>query len=75
VARRPRATARARGRAIAFYTSGKFIGLALFTSVLSWLQTVLTWHWTFILTGIVDIVWASIWRFVYRVPRDKPGVN
>lgn len=64
-----------RGRVIAFYTSGQFIGLALLTPVLSWLQTVLTWHWVFILTGAVGIVWAGIWWFVYREPRDKSGIN
>ncbi|WP_167197121.1 MFS transporter [Brevibacterium pigmentatum] len=66
---------RERGRVIAFYTSGQFIGLALLTPVLSWLQTVLTWHWVFILTGVVGIIWAGIWWFVYREPRDKAGVN
>jgi len=66
---------RERGRVIAFYTSGQFIGLALLTPVLSWLQTVLTWHWVFILTGVVGIIWAAIWWFVYREPRDKAGVN
>ncbi|MGN6035148.1 MFS transporter [Brevibacterium casei] len=64
-----------RGRVIAFYTSGQFIGLALLTPVLSWLQTVLTWHWVFILTGVVGIVWAGIWWLVYREPRDKSGIN
>lgn len=64
-----------RGRVIAFYTSGQFIALALLTPVLSWLQTFLTWHWVFILTGAVGIVWACIWWFVYREPRDKSGIN
>lgn len=64
-----------RGRVIAFYTSGQFIGLALLTPVLSLLQTVLTWRWGFSLTGVVGIIWAGIWGFVYRESRNKAGVN
>ncbi len=60
---------RERATAIGFYTSGQFIGLALLTPVLGWLQTLLTWHWVFILTGAVGIVWALIWYVVYRDPR------
>ncbi|MCM1014241.1 MULTISPECIES: MFS transporter [Brevibacterium] len=42
---------RERGRVIAFYTSSQFIGLALLTPVLPWLQMVLTWHWVH--TGVM----------------------
>lgn len=58
---------RERGRVIAFYTSEQFIGLALLTPVLSWLQTVHTWHWVFILTGLVGIIWGV--DLVVRLPR------
>ncbi|MDA3625483.1 MFS transporter [Saccharopolyspora oryzae] len=62
---------RERGTAIGFYTSGQFIGLALLTPVLSWLQSAVSWHWVFILTGLVGIVWGAVWYLGYREPRES----
>ncbi|MEB3366537.1 MFS transporter [Saccharopolyspora mangrovi] len=62
---------RERATAIGFYTSGQFIGLALLTPVLSWLQATLSWHWVFILTGLVGIIWGAIWYYGYREPRES----
>lgn len=62
---------RERATTIGFYTSGQFIGLALLTPVLSWLQAMLSWHWVFITTGLVGILWAVIWYAGYREPRDS----
>jgi MFS family permease len=56
---------------IGFYTSGQFIGLALLTPVLSWLQAVTSWHWVFVATGVVGVVWGGIWYLKYREPRDS----
>ncbi|GAB2889984.1 MFS transporter [Neomicrococcus lactis] len=66
---------RERATAIAFYTSGQFIGLALLTPVLSWLQTVLSWHWVFIVTGAVGILWGIFWYFTYRAPKQMKLAN
>ncbi|GAB7028651.1 MFS transporter [Streptomyces sp. NPDC021749] len=62
---------RERATAIGFYTSGQFIGLALLTPVLSWLQAMFSWHWVFLATGLVGILWALIWYARYREPRDS----
>ncbi|MCV7284826.1 MFS transporter [Mycolicibacterium wolinskyi] len=62
---------RERASVIGFYTSGQFIGLALLTPVLSWLQSVLSWHWVFIVTGAIGVVWAAIWYLSYREPRES----
>ena len=60
-----------RATAIGFYTSGQFIGLALLTPVLTWLQYVLSWHWVFVLTGAVGLVWGLVWYVAYRDPKDS----
>ncbi|MFT4297362.1 MAG: MFS transporter [Micropruina sp.] len=60
-----------RASVIGFYTSGQFIGLALLTPVLIWLQTAFTWHWVFVVTGLVGIVWGVVWYAAYREPRDS----
>ncbi|AOW93015.1 glucarate transporter [Rhodococcus sp. WMMA185] len=62
---------RERATVIGFYTSGQFIGLALLTPFLAWLQSVLSWHWVFIVTGAIGIVWGVIWYVVYREPTDS----
>jgi len=60
-----------RATAIGFYTSGQFIGLALLTPVLTWLQYALSWHWIFVLTGAAGVIWALVWFLVYRNPRES----
>jgi MFS transporter, ACS family, D-galactonate transporter len=62
---------RERASVIGFYTSGQFIGLALLTPVLSWLQSVLSWHWVFIATGAVGVLWGLVWYARYREPKDS----
>ncbi|GAA5228420.1 MFS transporter [Paeniglutamicibacter antarcticus] len=64
-----------RATAIGFYTSGQFIGLALLTPVLIWLQHVMSWHWVFVATGAVGIVWGLIWYLFYRNPVDSKRAN
>lgn len=43
--------------------------------MLSWLQSFLIWHWVFIFTGAVGIVWAAASWIVYREPREKADDN
>ncbi|MET0474743.1 MAG: MFS transporter [Mycobacterium sp.] len=62
---------RERATAIGFYTAGQFIGLALLTPVLSWLQAVTSWHWVFVATGAIGIFWAAVWYLRYREPRQS----
>ncbi|MBJ2066181.1 MFS transporter [Serratia odorifera] len=64
-----------RASAVGFYTSGQFVGLAFLTPLLIWVQEVLSWHWVFIITGGVGIVWALVWHLVYQPPRNSKGVN
>jgi len=62
---------RERASVIGFYTSGQFIGLALLTPALSWLQSVMSWHWVFIVTGAIGLGWGVVWLLGYREPRDS----
>ncbi|WP_409309475.1 MFS transporter [Pectobacterium sp. B1J-3] len=64
-----------RASAVGFYTSGQFVGLAFLTPLLIWLQEILSWHWVFIVTGGIGIVWALIWHFVYQPPKKSKGIN
>ncbi|WP_076420236.1 MFS transporter [Colwellia sp. UCD-KL20] len=63
-----------RASAIAAYTSGQFIGLAFLTPVLIFIQASFGWRGLFIISGLIGIVWAAIWYFVYRDPSDVSEV-
>lgn len=66
---------RERAGAIATYTSGQFVGLAFLTPVLVMAQKQWGWQFVFILTGGVGLLWAVVWWFVYRDPREMPGLT
>ncbi|MDC9592107.1 MFS transporter [Xenorhabdus sp. IM139775] len=64
-----------RASAVGFYTSGQFVGLAFLTPVLIWIEETLSWHWVFIITGGIGMIWSFIWIKVYQSPRKSKGVN
>ncbi|MDX7987609.1 MFS transporter [Xenorhabdus sp. 12] len=64
-----------RASAIAFYTSGQYVGLAFLTPLLVWVQEILNWRWIFIITGGIGIIWAFIWVKVYQSPNKSKGFN
>ncbi len=55
-----------RASAVGFYTSGQFVGLAFLTPLLIWIQELLSWHWVFIVTGGIGIIWSLVWFKVYQ---------
>jgi ACS family D-galactonate transporter-like MFS transporter len=64
-----------RASAIAFYTSGQFIGLAFLTPLLAVVQQYFGWRGLFIITGVVGVLWGVIWYYFYRDPAEHPKVN
>jgi MFS transporter, ACS family, D-galactonate transporter len=52
---------RERAGAIACYTSGQFVGLAFLTPLLAMTQKYLGWHYVFVLTGALGLIWAALW--------------
>ncbi|WP_298474330.1 MFS transporter [uncultured Maribacter sp.] len=64
-----------RASAIAVYTSGQFLGLAFLLPVLTLIQDSLGWRGLFIVSGIIGLVWAVIWYFFYRDPRDHKSIS
>lgn len=66
---------RERATAIAFYTSGQFVGLAFLAPALMYLQGHFGWRIVFVLLGLAGIGWAAVWYLIYRDPLDFPGAN
>lgn len=64
-----------RASAIAVYTSGQFIGLAFLTPVLVAVQAYFGWRGLFIFSGAVGLLWAAVWWYFYRHPRDHETVS
>lgn len=66
---------RERAGAIAFYTSGQFVGLAFLTPLLALTQKYLGWHYVFVLTGALGLAWAALWFALYRELSESRLVN
>ena len=66
---------RERATAIAFYTSGQYVGIAFLTPVLVWIQTRFGWPMVFVVTGSIGIVWGIVWYALYRQPHDYRGTT
>ncbi|MEO6452768.1 MAG: MFS transporter [Ginsengibacter sp.] len=64
-----------RASAIAVYTSGQYLGLALLTPVMTAIQYYLSWRGLFIITGAVGIVWGLVWYSFYRDPLKHKKVS
>jgi len=60
-----------RATAIAIYTSGQFIGLALLFPLLVTIQNYLGWRGLFFTSGIIGIIWAVVWYIFYRDPDNS----
>jgi MFS transporter, ACS family, D-galactonate transporter len=61
-----------RAKATAVYTVGEYLGLACFSPLLFWISRRFGWRSLFFLVGTVGIVFAMIWRALYR---DSEGVD
>jgi ACS family D-galactonate transporter-like MFS transporter len=62
---------RERARAIAFFTSGQYVGLAFFTPVLVYIQNTFGWRGMLFITGALGVIYSIVWVIVYREPKDS----
>ncbi|MGG4156611.1 MFS transporter [Peribacillus muralis] len=64
-----------RARATSIYSSGQYIGLAIFTPLLSLMVAKINWESVFFVTGAVGIMFGVIWLMFYRNPQESKLVN
>jgi ACS family D-galactonate transporter-like MFS transporter len=62
---------RERATAIAFFTSGQYVGIAFFTPLLVYIQNTFGWRGMLFLTGAMGLVYSIVWYLVYRDPGDS----
>jgi sugar phosphate permease len=64
-----------RGLATAIFDSGSRVGTALALPIVISIMSVITWHGSFVITGILGILWAIAWYAFYRSPRQSKLVS
>lgn len=64
-----------RARAAAVYDSGGRLGTALAMPVVTAVVALAGWRLSFVLTGLVGLVWALGWFRLYRDPREHPKLS
>jgi len=57
-----------RGLASAIWISGSLAGPSVGALLVSWLVSDFGWRSSFIVTGIIGLVWVGIWLLVFRTP-------
>lgn len=64
-----------RGVAGAIYNSAQYFSLVLFTPLMGWLTHEFSWHFVYIVMGLIGIIVAILWAKLFYVPKKHPHVN
>ena len=64
-----------RGLASAIFDSGSRIGAALSLPIVAWLISAFNWETSFVVTGLLGVVWTVFWVLIYRDPERHPAVT
>ncbi|UCC97018.1 MAG: MFS transporter [Phycisphaerales bacterium] len=65
-----------RGLAHGINFSGSRLGAAFSLFLMPWLISVIGWRWTFVVNGLIGIVWATVWLLWFRDnPKDNRKIN
>ena len=62
--------ARERGLATAIFNGGTFAGPAISAPVIAWLILRTGWRMSFVITGVLGLVWVFFWLKWFRVPSE-----
>jgi len=63
-----------RGLACGIFNSGSVAGNVLSLPLVAWLIAVSGWRGAFVITGLIGLVWALAWWFIYRDPERYRSV-
>ena len=65
-----------RGLAHGINFSGSRLGAAFSLFLMPWLISVIGWRWTFVVNGVIGIIWATVWLVWFRDnPKDNKKIN
>jgi ACS family glucarate transporter-like MFS transporter len=55
--------------------SGSRVGTVLALPVVTALIAFVSWHFSFVVLGVVGLIWATAWYWYYRDPMEHKGAN
>ena len=64
-----------RARANSAYSVGQYFGLAFLSPLLFWVVDAFGWRAVFIAAGLVGILFAPVWYWIYRDPHQSRSAN
>lgn len=64
-----------RGVAGSIYNAAQYFSLALFTPLMGWLTYTFSWHFVYIVMGILGLILSFLWYKLFYVPRQCPYAN
>ena len=64
-----------RAIAASIFDSGSRIGAALSLPLVAWLIGSFGWRMSFVVTGLLGIIWVAVWMAYYRDPENHPSVT
>jgi ACS family glucarate transporter-like MFS transporter len=62
------APATERGLAVGCIQAGTLLGPALSAPAVAWLITATSWRWSFVVTGLIGLVWVGVWLALVSTP-------
>ena len=65
---------RERALASAIFDSGSRVGAVVSFPLVAWIIAISNWQTSFVVTGVIGIVWAIFWVIMYRDPERHSGV-
>jgi MFS family permease len=57
-----------RGLAVGCIQAGTLLGPALSAPAVAWLITETSWRWSFVVTGVIGLVWVAVWLAFVSTP-------
>ncbi len=67
--------ARERSVAVGYFNAGTSLGALIAPPIVIGLSLAYSWRAAFIVTGAGGLVWAALWYFAYRSPREHPAIS
>jgi ACS family hexuronate transporter-like MFS transporter len=67
--------ARERSTAVGIFMLGAGLGAIITPPLTVWIISTLDWRWTFIIPGLLGLVWVIAWQRTYHSPEAHPGLG
>lgn len=64
-----------RGRAAAIFNSAQYFAPVVFTPLMAWLTHAYSWHFVYIVMGVLGLIMMVVWLIFARSPEETRAVN